>query len=164
MKYQMNQKVFSLGDRFTIQDEEGQDVLQVVGKILSVGKKLSIQDMQGTEVAFIAQRVLSFKKRYEVTRSGYCVAEVVKEFSLFKDRYTVDAAGDESYEVNGNFLDHEYVFLRGGREVAGVSKAFFSWGDTYGIDVAPGEDDIAILATVVVIDLENQSSGVQVGS
>jgi uncharacterized protein YxjI len=34
-----------------------------------------------------------------------------------------------------------------------VSKAFFSFGDTYGIDIVPGEDDISILATVVVIDL-----------
>ena len=46
-------------------------------------------------------------------------------------------------------------FIRSGREVAHVSKAFFSWSDTYGIDIVDGEDDITILATAVVIDLVN---------
>ena len=42
---------------------------------------------------------------------------------------------------------------RQGREVARVSKAYFSWSDTYGIDIDDDEDDITILATAVVIDL-----------
>ena len=57
------------------------------------------------------------------------------------------------YEVNGNFLDHEFEFTRSGRTVARVSKTYFSWTDTYGIDIVDGEDDITILATAVVIDL-----------
>jgi len=38
-----------------------------------------------------------------------------------------------------------------------VSKEYFSFKDTYGIDIVQGEDDITILATAVVIDLVNQS-------
>ena len=38
-------------------------------------------------------------------------------------------------------------------EVASVSKRFFSWTDTYGVDVAPGEDDVLILACTVVVDM-----------
>ena len=56
-----------------------------------------------------------------------------------------------------NCWDHEYQFIRQGREVAHVSKAFFTWSDTYGIDIIDGEDDVTILATAVVIDLVNQS-------
>ena len=37
--------------------------------------------------------------------------------------------------------------------MARVSKAYFSWSDTYGIDIEVGEDDITILATAVIIDL-----------
>jgi len=37
--------------------------------------------------------------------------------------------------------------------VATVSEKFFSWSDTYGIDVVEGEDDLAILATCLIIDL-----------
>ena len=37
--------------------------------------------------------------------------------------------------------------------MAFVSKAFFTWADTYGIDIVEGEDDIMLLATAIVIDL-----------
>ena len=37
--------------------------------------------------------------------------------------------------------------------VAEVSKRWFSWNDTYGVDVADGEDDVLILASSVVIDM-----------
>jgi uncharacterized protein YxjI len=78
---------------------------------------------------------------------------VVKELTFFKDQFTVDIPGPNDYEVTGNFWDHEYRFVRSGRHVASVSKAYFTWADTYGVDILDGEDDITILATVIVIDL-----------
>jgi len=37
--------------------------------------------------------------------------------------------------------------------VATVSKQWFTFTDTYGVDVAAGEDDVLILASSVVIDM-----------
>ena len=61
--------------------------------------------------------------------------------------------GPDDLVADGDFWEHEYEFTRHGRPVARVSKRFFSWTDTYGIDVAPGEDDVLVLASAVVIDL-----------
>ena len=36
--------------------------------------------------------------------------------------------------------------------MARVSQQWFSWTDTYGVDVAEGEDDVLILSSAVVID------------
>ena len=93
MRYQMKQKIWAMGDDFTIQDAEGRDVFLVDGKAFSFGDKLSFQDMAGNELAYIAQKVMSFKKRYEIYHGGQIFAEVVKEFSFFKDKYTVDIPG-----------------------------------------------------------------------
>lgn len=41
MRYQMKQRLWTLGEKFTIKDETGQDVFFVEGKILSLGDKLS---------------------------------------------------------------------------------------------------------------------------
>ena len=38
---------------------------------------------------------------------------------------------------------------------AEVSKKWFRVADTYGVDIAPGADDILILACTVVIDMMN---------
>jgi uncharacterized protein YxjI len=47
----------------------------------------------------------------------------------------------------------EYTFTRSGGQVAEVSKRWFAFSDTYGVDIADGEDDVLILASAVVIDL-----------
>ena len=62
-------------------------------------------------------------------------------------------AAQTSFPVGLSLLDHEYNFERQGREVAQVSIHWFSWTDTYGVDVVSGEDDVLILATAVVIDM-----------
>jgi len=153
----IEQKIWALGADFSIKDETGKDVYLVDGEVLSFGDKLSFQDMNGNELAYISQKVFSFKETYEIYRNGDLFAEVVKDFSLFKDKFTVDIPGPNDYEVTGDFWHHEYKFVRKGREVASVSKEYFTWSNTYGIDIVEGEDDITILATAVVIELVNQS-------
>jgi uncharacterized protein YxjI len=157
MKYQMRQRFWTLGDRFVIKEAGGRDVFQVIGKVFSIRDKLSFQDMHGNELATVVQKLVSFKKRYQIYREGRLFADVVKEITLFKDKYTVDIPGPNDYTVKGNFWDHEYSFARQGREVAHVSKRYFTFRDTYGIDIVEGEDDVTILATAVVIDLVNQA-------
>ncbi len=45
------------------------------------------------------------------------------------------------------------IGTKDGRVVATVSKTFFSWTDTYGVDVEEGQDDVLLLCCAVVIDL-----------
>ena len=48
--------------------------------------------------------------------------------------------------------EHEYEFKRDGDKIAEVSKRWFRMRDTYGIEVAPDENDALILACTVCID------------
>jgi len=86
---------------------------------------------------------------------------VVKKqlFTFFRCKFTVDVPGPDDLEAQGSFLDMEYSFTRAGRTVAEVSKRWFSFGDTYGVDICEGEDDILILASTVVIDMVCHSDG-----
>jgi uncharacterized protein YxjI len=110
--------------------------------------------MAGNELAYIKQKVFAWGKTYEVFRSGKLAAVVKKEmFTLFKCRFTIDEPGPDDLEAEGDFLDHEYEFLRHGQPVAQVSKRWFSLTDTYGVDVADSEDPVLILASAVVVDM-----------
>lgn len=154
MRYLLKQKFFCFGDDFLIKNAAGDDLFFVDGRAFTLGNKLSFQDMQGRELAFIRQKLLSWGPTYEITR-GDQIAAVVKKhlFTLFRCKFSVDVPGPDDLEATGSFLDHEYTFRRGSREVAQVSKKWFSWTDTYGVDTAEGEDDVVILASTVVIDL-----------
>ncbi len=154
MRYMMKQKLFAWGDDFTIKTQDGQDAFFVDGKAFSLGDKLSFQDMQGNELAFIRQKLLAWGPTYEIHREGKLHAVVKKHlFTLFRCRFTVDVPGPDDLEAEGSFLDREYTFTRSGKVVATVSKQWFSWADTYGVEIAEGEDDVLILASTVVIDM-----------
>ena len=154
MRYVMKQKLFCWGDDFTIKTPDGQDVFFVDGEAFSIGDKLSFQDMQGKELAFIRQKLLSWGPTYEIYRGGELCAVVKKHlFTLFRCRFTVDVPGPEDLEAEGSFLDMEYTFTRCAQVVATVSKRWVAWADTYGVDIAAGEDDVLILASTVVIDM-----------
>jgi len=149
----MRQKLLSWGDDYTIKDDAGRDLYLVDGKAFSLGGQLSFEDMEGRELAFIKQKLFKLSPTYEIHRSGVLAAVVKQElFALLHHRFTVDVPGPDDLEAKGDFLDHEYVFLRGGREVATVSKRWFALADTYGVEVADGEDDVLILASAVVVD------------
>ena len=152
MRYNIREKFWSWGDDFHILDESGTPVYFVDGAAFSWGSKLSFQDMAGNELAFIEQKLFSFLPHYRIHRNGELFAEVVKEFTWFKKRFTLDVPGPNDYQIDGSFWDHEYVFTRGGREVAQVSRAIWSWTHCYGIETEAGEDDISILCTAIVID------------
>ena len=150
----MRERILSWGDDFTIKDEAGREAFYVDGKVFSFGDKLSFKDKDGKEVALIDQKLLSFGPQYEIARGGTTVAVVKKHlFTLFRARFTVDVPGPDDLEAKGNFLEHEYVFERDGRDIARISKKWLSLSDSYAIDINEGEDDVVILAAAVVIDL-----------
>ena len=154
MRYLLKQKLFAFGDDFHILNEKDEKVFFVDGKAFSLGNKLSFQDLSGNELVFIRQKLLSFGPSYELHRGGQLVATLKKNyFTLFHCKFAIDVPGPDDLEAKGDFLDHEYVFTRSGREVAQISKRWFAFNDTYGVDIGEGQDDVLILASAVVIDM-----------
>jgi uncharacterized protein YxjI len=154
MQYMMKQKLLAWGDDYYIKDNDAKDVYFVDGKAFTIGDQLSFQDLAGNELAFIKQRVLSWGKTYEISHGGNVVATVKKDpLAFFKHRFTVEVPGiADNFEAEGNLSDHEYSITRGGQVVATVSKQWFTWADTYGIDIRSSEDQVLLLAVAVVID------------
>lgn len=153
MRFVMRQKLFTLTDDYNITDENGKDVYYVDGKLIAIGNQLSFQDMEQNELAFIKQKILNWGPTYEIWHQGELEAVVKKElFTFFHCVFHVDEPGHDALTAEGEFTDHEYVFTRAGRQVASVSKQWFTFADTYGVEVEEGEDPVLILACAVVID------------
>ena len=154
MIYQMKQKLFSWGDDFVIKDETGQERFFVDGKAFSLGNQLSFQDPSGTQVAYISQRLLSWGPTFEISRNGQTLATVHKDlFTFFKCSFSIAGEGTNHLHAEVDFTGHDYIFTRDEQPVAQVSKQWFAFSDTYGVQIVPGQDDVLILACTVVIDL-----------
>jgi len=159
MKLYIKQKVFSWGDKFRVYDEYENDKYYVEGEVFTFGKKLHLYSQAGNELAFIHQKVWSFLPKFFISQNGVDVAQVIKEFTFFRQEYTVEGLG---WTVSGDFLAHEYEISANGLTVASISKRWFTWGDTYEIDVANNTDETMALCVVLIIDAviaQSQSSG-----
>src|SRR5262249_33068066 len=154
MRYVIREKFVRLGEDSNITNEAGQPVFQVDGKVFSLHHTLVMRDLAGNEVATVRKHLLALTPTFEITRAGQELAEVRKKlFTPFVDRFIVDIPGPDDLAVTGSIFEHTYTISRRGAVVATVDKAWISLTETYGVDIATGEDEVLLLATVLTLDL-----------
>jgi len=151
MNFYIKEKIFSIGDKFNIQDASGIDVFTVEGKVFSIGNKLRIYDMDSNEIVYIEQKLFKLLPEYNIYLNGNYAARVKKEFTFFSNRFDIDS-NMGNYEIEGDFLAHDFFITKNGATVAAVTKKWFSWGDTYEIDINDQENYAFILSMVIVVD------------
>ena len=105
--------------------------------------------MAGEEVAYIEQRVWSFLPKYMVYINDRLVAEVVKEFTFLHPRYTIGAL---NWDVEGDFMAHDYLITHDGYQIISIQKEWFTWGDFYTLEISNVQDELIGLAVVLSID------------
>lgn len=157
MQLYIKQKVFSWTDKFSIIDSDGTERYYVEGELFSWGHKLHILGADGQEAAFVKQKLMTFMPKFEVYINDVLTVEVVKEFTFFTPKYILNGIG---WSVNGDFFSHHYSITSGDQEIASISKAWFSWGDSYELNVSENVNEILTIAIVLAIDcvMETQNS------
>jgi uncharacterized protein YxjI len=152
-KYQMREKMFAIGDDYWVETDGGDRAFKVNGKALRIRDTLVLETRSGEELFTIQEKKLSVRDKMEIERDGRTVATVKKALvTPLRERFSIEVEDGEDMEAKGNIVDHEYEIERGGDKVAEVSKRWFRVRDTYGIEIAPEQDDGLILAVTVCID------------
>jgi uncharacterized protein YxjI len=152
-RYRMQEKLFAIGDDFWIENEAGQRAFKVNGKALRVRDTLVLETPNGEELFSVQSKMLHIRDTMNIERSGRKAASIKKALvSPLRDRFSIDVEDGEDMEAKGNIVDHEYKIERDGDQVAEVSRRWFRVRDTYGVEIAPGEDDALVLAVVICID------------
>jgi len=152
-RYQMREKVFAIGDDFWIETDDGRRAYKVNGKALRIRSTFVIEGPSGDELLKIQEKKLHIRDTMKIEHDGDTVATVKKALiSPLRERFNIDVERGGELSAKGNIVDHEYEIERDGKKVAEVSKRWFRVRDTYGIEVAPGENHALILAATVCID------------
>jgi uncharacterized protein YxjI len=154
-RYKIRQNLISIGDDFWIENEEGKRVFKVDGKVLRIRKTLVFEDLNGNPLCTIKERLLTIRDTMTVTGADGKEMAVIKKalISPLRDRWTVKVKDGPDLDVQGNILDFEYSVKQAGKKVAEISKKWFRLTDTYGVEIAPGQNDILILAVAIAIDM-----------
>jgi uncharacterized protein YxjI len=152
--YRMRERLVSIGDDYWIEDEAGRRVVKVNGKALRIRTTLDFEDARGATLLRIQERKLRLRDTMEIEDAdGRTVATVQKKaLPVLRERMSVSVKGGPDLDVHGHILDHEYEIEADRRRVAEVSKRWFRIADTYGVEIAPGQNDVLLLAVTAAID------------
>jgi uncharacterized protein YxjI len=152
--YVIRERLFRLGEDSDITDEAGRRVLHVDGKVLSLHHRLILQDRAGREVGQVHRKLAALRPTYEITLGGKDVAEVRRHlFTPFGERFSIGVHGAGGMQIDGDLLSHEFTIGRDGQIVATISKRWLTMTASYAVKIAPGEDEVLILASVLALDL-----------
>lgn len=152
-RYQMREKMFAIGEDFWIETEAGERAFKVDGKALRVRDTFILKDSSGEDLFKAQAKKLHIHDTMKIERDGDTVATIKKALiTPLRDRFSIEFASGEELSAKGNIVDHEYTIERDGNKVAEVSKRWFRIRETYGIEIAPDEDDALILAVAACID------------
>lgn len=154
-RYRMRQNLVAIGDDFAIENEAGQKVYKVDGKVLRIRDTLHFKDMEGKLLCRIKERLIAITDSMTIEDGqGKDLASIHKALiSPLVDRYSVKVKDGPDLHITGNLLDYEYDIKDGRDKVAEISKKWFRITDTYGVEIAPGQNEILILAITVAVDM-----------
>ena len=153
MKYILNQRLISIGDDFTILDENKDKVFKIDGKVLTIGEKLYFSDSNDNKIFKIKKKLLRLTETYIIEKDGDIYATLKKDLiNIIRDKFEIETPYG-TIKVKGNFIDYDYTFKLNGNEIGKVSKKLISIRDKYIIDIKNFTDHALILASAVIIDM-----------
>jgi uncharacterized protein YxjI len=153
--YMMRQKTFAFGDDFVVVNAERQPCFKIDGKVRVVKESLVLRDMQGKELYRLSEKVIRVRESFDIVRGDQVVARVHNAIvDPLRERFDIEVPGGQPMTARGKIIWAEYTLTRADQVVGQITKRF-SWlaRDSYGIAVAPGEDDALIIAIACVIDM-----------
>ena len=152
-RYAVQEKIFSIGDDFWITDDGGNRVFLVDGKALRLRQTFELKDTSGQILATVHKKLIAVRDTMEIEHDGQVVATVRKALiSPLHHRSAIELADGSQLEAVGNILDKEFDIQDAGGPIAHISRRWFRIRDTYGVDVAPGQNDALVLCIAVCPD------------
>ncbi len=154
MRYLVRERLFDFKDDFWVTDAHGDRVFFVDAKMLTLHHTLVLSDASGRKLASIKHKLLTFTDAMDIEHDGRGVATVHKAvFSPLHHRAIIDLHdGGGRLEAVGDLIDKEFEVRDGHRVLARISRKWFRLRDTYGVDVAPGENDPLMICIAVCLD------------
>jgi uncharacterized protein YxjI len=150
-RFQMREKMMSIGDDYWIEDDAGHRAYKVDGKAMRLRDTFVLEDASGDELAKIQEKAFTLRDKMVIERSQGS-ATVQKKLLGIRDHYKIEVENGPELEAHGKVLDHDYKIERDGETIARVSKKWFRVRESYGIEIEPGEDVTLMLAIAVCLD------------
>lgn len=148
MKLYIKQKVFTLGEEFEVRDANNNTVFYCKGSFFKIPKSFQILDKNHNHVGTVEKEFMTLLPRYTISDLNRTIT-LRKNFTFIFASYTID---NIAWELSGNFTGHNYQLLHGDIIIMSLTKHWFTWGDSYELDIKDDNDMVLALGISLAID------------
>src|SRR5437763_17141394 len=118
-RYQMREKLFSIGDDSWIETGDGDKAFKVNGKAMRIRSTFVLESPPGEELYKIQEKKLHIRDTMKVERDGETVATVQKALiTPLRDRFSIELEGGDELSAKWNIVNHEYEIESAGKQGA----------------------------------------------
>lgn len=149
MKLYIKQKALSFTCRFAVKGAQGEDRWFAEGDFLSFTHKVRVYDAQGREAAQVYRKNWTFFSQQYYIEAGGQTYLLVKEFTFGRPRFHLEGL---PWDMQGDFWAHDYTLREHGRPVMNITKEWFTWGDSYALDIADPRHELLCLCITLAVD------------
>jgi uncharacterized protein YxjI len=154
MKFKMRERMFSIGEDFWIEDDNGQRAFLVDGKALRLRQTFELKDAEGEVLTVIRKKAISIRDTMVIERDGDVVAKVHKKlFSPLRHKMVVELDDGQEWTATGDLIEKNYQIEADEGVVAETSRKWFRIRDTYGIEIEHPDVPLVISVAVAVEEL-----------
>lgn len=148
MKLYIKQAVLTLGEKFSVKNELGEDVYYVEGSFLKIPKNFSVYDISGKKLACIYRKHITFMPTFVIETEDKTIT-LKQQLAFARMKFTIE---ETAWSLRGNFTAHEYEVISGHHPIMSISKHWFTWGDSYELDIENKVDALLSLCIVIAVD------------
>lgn len=148
MKLYIKEKRFSWRDQLIVRNEQDELVYKVKSELVSIGNKVHIYNQKDEEILSIEEKKMGFSPKYTIYQNGEKIASIKKESNLFASDYEIEKV---NWKIKGNVEKEDYEIKKGFGEIASFKKKWFSYGDSYVLDIKEEKDAQLALAIIIAI-------------
>ena len=148
----MREKLLSIGDDFWIEDSQGNAPTRSMARRSGSGTRSFSRTPPETRWRASRRRKLSVRDKVGDRARRRHRRDGPQGAGRAPGPLPIDVKGGADMKAHGNIVDHEYEIERDGHTVATISKKWFRVRESYGVEIAGGEDVPLLLAITVAID------------
>jgi uncharacterized protein YxjI len=155
IRYRMSSDLAALGTDFLILNDEGENVFRIDGQSISEKDTICIEDLDGhVRFRILAHFARTTGRLAILDENGAEIGAVLRQpISPLRDRFSIELMDDQSLSVDGNVANHEFSIVSAEGHVAEVSRKWFRALGSFGVEIAPGQEDALLIATIVAMDV-----------
>lgn len=154
MKFKMRERMFSIGEDYWIEDDDGQRAFLVDGKALRLRQTFELKDAEGAVLTVIRKKALSIRDTMVVERDGDVIAKIHKKmFSPLHHKMVIELGDDREWTASGDIIEKNYEIEGDDGKIAETSRKWFHIRETYGIEIEHPDVPLVLSVAVAVEEL-----------